>query len=87
MFINFSFNSQVLQKDIESHGKIVKMVLTLCQDLTINPGLYDLHHALKVAKNLEKRWHQIWLRSLEWQCLLEKWIQDKAHVSNIFLPC
>lgn len=69
---------QVLQKDIESHGKIVKMVLTLCEELSVNPGLYDLHHALKVAKNLERRWHQIWLRSLEWQCLLEQWIQEKT---------
>jgi len=67
---------QVLQTDIESHGRIVKLVLSLCEDLTLNPGLYDLQHAVKVAKGLEKRWHHIWLRSLEWQCLLEQWIQD-----------
>jgi len=66
---------QVLQTDIESHGRIVKLVLSLCEDLTHNPGLYDLQHAVKVAKGLERRWHQIWLRSLEWQCLLEQWIQ------------
>jgi len=67
---------QVLQTDIESHGRIVKLVLSLCEDLTLNPGLYDLQHAVKVAKGLERRWHHIWLRSLEWQCLLEQWIQD-----------
>merc|ERR1719244_1892780 len=70
------FEYQVLQTDIESHGRIVKLVLGLCEDLTHNPGLYDLAHALKVAKALEKRWYHIWLRSLEWQCLLEQWIQD-----------
>ena len=72
---------QVLQTDIESHGRIVKLVLSLCEDLTHNPGLYDLQHAVKVAKGLEKRWHHIWLRSLEWQCLLEQWIQDPLNVN------
>jgi len=65
---------QVLQTDIESHGRIVKLVLGLCEDLSHNPGQYDVQHAVKVAKNLERRWHQIWLRSLEWQCLLEQWL-------------
>ena len=32
----------------------------------------------QVAKSLERRWHQIWLRSLEWQCLLEQWLQYPA---------
>ena len=73
---------QVLQTDIESHGRIVKLVLSLCEDLTLNPGLYDLQHAVKVAKGLERRWHHIWLRSLEWQCLLEQWIQDPLHVTD-----
>jgi len=72
---------QVLQTDIESHGRIVKLVLGLCEDLSNDPGLYDIQHAMKVAKSLEKRWHQIWLRSLEWQCLLENWIQDPVQGS------
>merc|ERR1719244_955876 len=76
---------QVLQTDIESHGRIVKLVLGLCEDLSHNPGQYDVQHAVKVAKNLERRWHQIWLRSLEWQCLLEQWLtspgfQDDSNV-------
>ena len=37
--------------------------------------LLYFQHAVKVARSLERRWHQIWLRSLEWQCLLEQWIQ------------
>ena len=65
---------QVLQTDIESHGRIVKLVLGLCEDLSHNPGQYDVQHAVKVATGLERRWHQIWLRSLEWQCLLEQWL-------------
>ena len=65
---------QVLQTDIESHGRIVKLVVGLCEELSLNPGQYDLQHAVKVASGLERRWHQIWLRSLEWQCLLEQWL-------------
>ena len=33
---------QVLQTDIESHGRIVKLVLGLCEELSQDPGLYDL---------------------------------------------
>ena len=58
---------QVLQTDIESHGRVVKLVLGLCEELAADPGPYDLQHAGKVARGLERRWHGIWLRSLEWQ--------------------
>merc|ERR1719153_1741329 len=75
---------QVLQTDIESHGRIVKLVLGLCEDLSQDPGLYDLQHAVRVARGLEKRWHHIWLRSLEWQCLLEQWIQGGHPDDSVF---
>merc|ERR1719362_2826258 len=75
---------QVLQTDIESHGRIVKLVLGLCQELSQDPGLYDLQHAVKVARSLERRWHHIWLRSLEWQCLLEQWIQGGHPDDSVF---
>merc|ERR1719192_1943005 len=75
---------QVLQTDIESHGRIVKLVLGLCQELSEDPGLYDLQHAVKVARSLERRWHHIWLRSLEWQCLLEQWIQGGHPDDSVF---
>ena len=35
-----------------------------------------LQHSVRVARGLERRWHHIWLRSLEWQCLLEQWIHN-----------
>ena len=73
---------QVLQTDIESHGRIVKLVQGLCEDLAVEPGQYDVQHAVKVARGLERRWHGIWLRSLEWQCLLEQWLTaSPAHNS------
>ncbi|XP_077522289.1 klarsicht isoform X2 [Amblyomma americanum] len=35
----------------------------------------DAHRIRRIATNLEKRWHALWLRSLEWQCLLEQLLQ------------
>nr|XP_054927647.1 uncharacterized protein LOC126532996 isoform X1 [Dermacentor andersoni]XP_054927648.1 uncharacterized protein LOC126532996 isoform X1 [Dermacentor andersoni] len=35
----------------------------------------DAQRIRRVATNLEKRWHALWLRSLEWQCLLEQLLQ------------
>ena len=40
---------QVLHTDIQSHGRIVKLVLGLCEDLAAHPGVYDVHHATKVT--------------------------------------
>ena len=51
---------QVLQTDIESHGRIVKLVVGLCEELSLNPGQYDLQHAVNIASGLERRWYGIW---------------------------
>lgn len=63
---------------MESHGKIVCSVVKLCEKIgradpaTIGvKGHYDTAHACSVARNLERRWHHLYLRSLEWQCHLE----------------
>jgi hypothetical protein len=69
---------QVVQRDVESHGKIVCSVVKLCEKIArADPttlGIkehYDTAHAYSVARNLERRWHHLYLRSLEWQCHLE----------------
>ena len=41
-----------------------------------------MQHAVRVARGLERRWHHIWLRSLEWQCLLEQWIHNPLKDHN-----
>jgi hypothetical protein len=67
-----------VQRDVESHGKIVCSVVKLCERIArADPstlgvrGNYDTAHAHRVARNLERRWHHLYLRSLEWQCHLE----------------
>ncbi|GAB1600555.1 uncharacterized protein LOC115209158 [Argonauta hians] len=81
---------QILQKDIESHLRVVSAVLKLgeClqngkkednvvdQSISLPESLHDVSH------NLEKRWHTIWLQSLEWQCRLEQAILSKKKLEN-----
>ncbi|XP_067120020.1 uncharacterized protein [Centruroides vittatus] len=71
-----------LQKKIESRGKYVSALLKSCDRLvscrvddTGPPLSWDAHHIRKVAANLEKRWHALWLKSLERQCLLEEFLK------------
>nr|CAD7394109.1 unnamed protein product [Timema cristinae] len=65
----------VLQVDVESHGRIVCSVVKLCEKVVRSApdvvGNYDAVHASRVACNLERRWHHLYLRALEWQCHLE----------------
>ncbi|CAH0677651.1 unnamed protein product [Spodoptera exigua] len=51
-------HQQVLQRDVECHGRIVSSVVRLC-------GGGD------AARALERRWHLLYLRAIEWQCHLE----------------
>ena len=70
---------QVLQTDIESHGRIVMLVVGLCKELSLDPGQYDLQHAVNIASGLERHWFGIWVRSLEWHCLLEQGLTSTFH--------
>ncbi|KAH9492902.1 hypothetical protein Btru_032575 [Bulinus truncatus] len=59
-----------LQKEIESRNKIVNAVIKLSDKLQHHSQCQD---SLKqVALALERRWHGIWLQSLEWQYRLEE---------------
>ncbi|XP_026735577.1 uncharacterized protein LOC113499339 isoform X1 [Trichoplusia ni] len=49
---------KVLQRDVECHSRIVSSVVRLC-------GGGD------AARALERRWHLLYLRAIEWQCHLE----------------
>ena len=82
-FIDIFF-FQVLHQDIESHSQLIKTVLVQCAQLAEkhkkkykNRERSAASHKrisilLSVGKIIEKRWHCLWLRSLEWQCFLEQ---------------
>ncbi|XP_044765363.1 uncharacterized protein LOC123321698 isoform X2 [Coccinella septempunctata] len=59
---------KVLHRDIENHGKIVGSVVKLCKksDASCNRA-----NVRRIANGLERRWHLLFLSSLEWQCYLE----------------
>ena len=83
---------QVLQQDIESHSRIVSAVLKLSERLehvraSCTSGS-DCDSLQLVALNLERRWHGIWLQSLEWQCRLEEAInRRKVSIFFFVLSC
>lgn len=91
---------QVLQRDIEAHGRIVSSVVKLGERLARQqreqqkqreneePQTGDKNDekiesqltaekesqvppASRVASSLERRWHLLFLRALEWQCHIE----------------
>lgn len=74
---------QVLQKDIEAHGRIVSSVVKLSEKVSgeceeqqkgndqQQQDQEQQHPALRVASSLERRWHLLFLRALEWQCHIE----------------
>ncbi|XP_044741314.1 uncharacterized protein LOC123302466 [Chrysoperla carnea] len=71
----------VLQKDIESHRKIVSSILKLCNKSVSSDARSSSENKKKSTRNrsnlrravvgLERRWHLLYLRSLEWQCHIE----------------
>ena len=76
---------QVLHQDIESHSQLIKTVKDQCAQLAEQHRKKYKHRKqnsaishkrisilLSVGKIIEKRWHCLWLRSLEWQCFLEQ---------------
>ncbi|KAL4237335.1 hypothetical protein ACF0H5_002053 [Mactra antiquata] len=71
---------KVQQRDIESHSRVISAVLKLSDHLHDN-DLAD--EALETAAHsLERRWHGIWLQSLEWQCRLEDAIGRQKGIFN-----
>ncbi|XP_052272176.1 uncharacterized protein LOC127872805 isoform X2 [Dreissena polymorpha] len=71
---------KVQQTDIEAHSRVISAVLKLSDHLHDN-GVE--HGVLETSsRNLERRWHGIWLQSLEWQCRLEDAISRRKGICN-----
>uniref|UniRef100_A0A1B6EWZ8 KASH domain-containing protein n=2 Tax=Cuerna arida TaxID=1464854 RepID=A0A1B6EWZ8_9HEMI len=90
---------QVIQREVELHGKIVCSVLKRCDRLVqveAEAGVaspvnlpsrgrrFDSNQAIKAARDLERRWQYLYIRSLEWLCHIEnetKRAKNKSPVS------
>ncbi|KAK5639335.1 hypothetical protein RI129_011827 [Pyrocoelia pectoralis] len=71
---------KVLHRDIESHGKIVSSVVKLCK--ANNEVGKEEANIKRAAKSLERRWHLLFLRSLEWQCYIDFLYKSVAGKNN-----
>lgn len=73
-YLLFLFIFQILQKDIESKNRNISAVLRLSELLhndleeSIKDEVFPLQ---QLALDLQQKWHEIWLESLEVQCRLE----------------
>lgn len=69
---------QVIQRDVECHHKTVQSVVKLCEKLSqSNHPTGPLNGVrrespLQKAQRWERRWQQLYLRCIEWQCYIEQ---------------
>lgn len=62
---------QKLQKEIESQSSVIRAVEKLCDRLQPLLPQEEERNFRDIVSSLEKRWHEVWLASLEWQFRLE----------------
>ncbi|XP_076686517.1 uncharacterized protein LOC143378583 isoform X2 [Andrena cerasifolii] len=90
----------VLQRDIEAHGRIVSSVVKLGdkvhlqqqerqqqQDEEEQQEQREPPQALRIARSLERRWHLLFLRALEWQCHIETLVSRISNKSVVPYRC
>ncbi|KAK7866034.1 hypothetical protein R5R35_008546 [Gryllus longicercus] len=63
---------EVLHQDIRAHGKVVAAVLKRAE-------LAEATASVQLARRLERRWHLLFLRALEWQFHLENLLKLRKH--------
>lgn len=94
---------QVLQRDIEAHGRIVSSVVKLGDKVVSQQQAQQKEQeqdqeeqreqreqreppqALRTARSLERRWHLLFLRALEWQCHIETLVSRISSKVSTFL--
>ncbi|EZA57073.1 uncharacterized protein LOC105277721 [Ooceraea biroi] len=84
----------VLQRDIEAHGRIVSSVVKLGDKVFTQQQQEQEQQQehrrqssqpLRIVRSLERRWHLLFLRALEWQCHIETLV---SHIRNKnAVPC
>lgn len=86
------FCTQVLQRDIEAHGRIVSSVVKLGDKVFTHQQQQQQEQEqqretkqqssqpLRTVRLLERRWHLLFLRALEWQCHIETLV---SHIRKV----
>lgn len=69
---------QVLQKDIESRSRHINAVLKLSERLQDElEEDFSILQLSQASQQIQRRWHGVWLQSLESQCRLENALKSK----------
>lgn len=73
-----------MHQDIEAHRKIVSSVIRLCEKSNSSS-------LVAAARALERKYHELYLRSFEWQCLLDSFSDSQlsrvsCRVLDFFSP-
>lgn len=78
---------QSIQQNIESRSKLICGLLKLCEHLQTDnkvcPSEIDIDSIQKIVVSLERRWHTLWLQSLEHTFRLEQLIREKRVISYL----
>ncbi|XP_076233971.1 uncharacterized protein LOC143178913 isoform X2 [Calliopsis andreniformis] len=92
----------VLQRDIEAHGRIVSSVVKLGDKVYLQQqekqqqeeqGQQEQQEqreppqALRISRSLERRWHLLFLRALEWQCHIETLVSRISNKDELCQLC
>ena len=72
---------QDLLEEVETHEEILKLLLTVCAELSEDQDQEEEDRIpVETVKQLQTSLYKLWLRTLEWECLLE---QQLGHCSEV----
>ena len=71
--------------DTEERGKALKLLLSICKALAEDDLIDNDEDVMKSVEYLEPLWQSLWLRILEWECLIEQSLARGEQVSFAFL--
>ncbi|CAF1192107.1 unnamed protein product [Adineta steineri] len=74
-----------LQNEIKSKNSRVSSVIEICHRLKKDYQEQNEQIPIEYASDLENRWHQIWINSVEIQCKLEERFKSPNHSTSLSL--
>ena len=76
---------------METHEEIMKLLNNICDQINKDHnkeddvGLHDEFNLPEEVKQIQTILYQLWLRLLEWECLLEQQIRGPASLDQVKL--
>ena len=76
---------------METHEEIMKLLNNICDQINKDHnkeddvGLHDEFNLPEEVKQIQTILYQLWLRLLEWECLLEQQIRGPASLDQVNL--